>query len=101
MEVRQEPMRNVYSYESMLSAVGRVLDDAGIKRVAIQDTGDGLVVEGFDTAGQTQVTLRYDVPALVALLESGSVVSSGRMTSNDEGTLRHFLAQHQQLVGAR
>ena len=55
-EVRLEPMRNAYSYEGILSAVGRVLDQAGIKRIAIQDTGDGLIVDGFDTAGESPIS---------------------------------------------
>lgn len=95
-EVRSEPMRNLCSYESILSAVGRVLDEAGVKRIGIQDTGNSLIVEGFDSAGQPQVELRYDVAALFDLLNTQTETPSS--TTNDEGTLRHFLDQHE-LVG--
>ncbi len=88
-------MRKAYTYEGILSTVGRVLDEAGVKRIAIQDTGDSLLVEGFDAVGQQQVTLRYDVPSLFALLDDGQDQSVG-----NEGTLRHFLNRHE-LVGAR
>ena len=94
-------MRNAYSYQDILSAVGQVLDQAGVKRIAIEDTGDGLVVEGFDAAGQPQLSVRYDVPALVTLIEAQpDALTPQRMTAHDEGTLRHFLETHE-LVGAR
>jgi hypothetical protein len=98
MEVREEPMRNAYSYQGILSAVGQVLDKAGVKRFAIEDTGDGLWVEGFDAAGEQQLKLRYDVPALFALLEQEN--PAPQITHRDEGTLRHFL-ELRELVGAR
>lgn len=91
-------MRNAYSYQGILGAVGQVLDEAGIKRFAIEDTGDGLWVEGFDAAGEQQLKLRYDVPALYDLIEKDT--PAPRMTQHDEGTLRHFLEMHE-LVGAR
>jgi hypothetical protein len=94
-------MRNAYSCEGILSAVGRVLDEAGVKRIAIQDTGDGLLVKGFDAAGQSQVELRYDVPALFELLNADQDQHALQYTpAGDEGTLRHFLEKHE-LVGAR
>jgi hypothetical protein len=91
-------MRNPYSYEGILSAVGRVLDDAGVKRIGIQDTGESLIVEGFDSAGNSQVNLRYDVATLFDLLAAQA--EARYSTINDEGTLRQFLDQHQ-LVGVR
>lgn len=94
-------MRKAYSYEGILSAVGRVLDEAGVKRIAIQDTGDSLLIEGFDAAGQQQVALRYDVPALFALLGDEQDQSAAhRVPADADETLRHFLANHE-LVGAR
>ncbi len=93
-------MRNAYSYEGILSAVGRVLDEAAVKPVAIKDTGDNLVVEGFDATGQNQVTLTYDVPTLFDLLEVAPVAATPQPTSAGDGTLQRFLRQHE-LVGAR
>lgn len=94
-------MRKAYTYEGILSTVGRVLDEAGVKRIAIQDTGDSLLVEGFDVVGQQQVTLRYDVPSLFALLDEGQDQAAAQPAhAGNDGTLRHFLARHE-LVGAR
>jgi hypothetical protein len=98
MEVRVQAMRNAYSYAGILDAVGRVLDEAGVKRFAIEDTGDGLWVEGFDGAGNAQVKLRYDVAALYDLIEQET--GALRIPAGDEGTLRQFLKTHE-LVGAR
>jgi hypothetical protein len=100
-EVRLEPMRSTYSYEGILSAVGRVLDEAGVKRIAVQDTGEGLLVEGFDAAGEPQLSLHYDVPALFRLIEGDAEwPAERRIVSGDDGTLRTFLERHE-LVGAR
>lgn len=93
-------MRNAYTYQSILSAVGRVLDEAGVKRIAIQDTGDGLIVEGFDAVGEPRITLRYDVPTLYDLVtEHASLSPSKPVAARDEGTLRHILGRRE-LVGA-
>jgi hypothetical protein len=93
-------MRKAYSYEGILSAIGRVLDDAAVQRVAIKDTGDGLVVEGFDAAGHSQVSLSYDVPALYELLEPEQGAIAPRSIVASGSTLRRFLERHE-LVGAR
>lgn len=93
-------MRNAYSYEGILSAVGRVLDQAGVKRVAIRDTGDGLIVDGFDAAGEPQLSLQLDVPQLHTLLAADDEATSRRIPAHDEGTLRHFM-ERRELVGAR
>ncbi|HEY7832057.1 MAG TPA: hypothetical protein VIG30_00715 [Ktedonobacterales bacterium] len=92
-------MRNAYTYASILSAVGRVLDEAGVKRFAITPSEDGLVIEGFDAPDEAPQTWRYDVPALYALV-AGDEQPATRATSHDDGTLRDFLRQRQ-LVGAR
>jgi hypothetical protein len=93
-------MRNAYSYEGILSAIGRTLDDAAVQRVAIKDTGDGLVVEGFDATGQAHITLNFDVPTLFDLIETERVSTVAPSAPASDGTLRRFLARHE-LVGAR
>ena len=93
-------MRTAYSYEGILSAVGRVLDGAAVQRVAIKDTGDNLIVEGFDATGKSQVTMTYDVPALFDLLEADRVTVAPQHATTSDDTLRRFLKQHE-LVGAR
>lgn len=93
-------MRNAYTYASILSAVGRVLDEAGVKRFAITPSEDGLVVEGFDALDQSPRTWRYDVPALYDLVSGDEHHAVRTTTAHDDGTLRDFLRQRQ-LVGAR
>ncbi|HEV2236550.1 MAG TPA: hypothetical protein VGR57_07800 [Ktedonobacterales bacterium] len=93
-------MRDAYSYEGILSAVGRALDDAAVQRVAIKDTGDGLVVEGYDATGQAPITLSYDVPTLFDLIEAERLATPAPSDPASNGTLRRFLARHE-LVGAR
>ena len=41
-------MRAMFSYASILHAVGRVLDQVGVKSIAIHEEEDGLFVEGFN-----------------------------------------------------
>jgi hypothetical protein len=97
-------MRNAYSYEGILSAVGRVLDQSAVQRVAIKDTGEHLVVEGLDATGQTPVTLTYDVPTLFDLIEGEHTEATPLPTTGEALTLKRFLTQRQrqrELVGAR
>lgn len=93
-------MRNAYSYEGILSAVGRALDDAGVQRVDITDTGDGLVVEGFDATDGERVTLRYDLPTLFELIDGERDDAVPPSDPTSDGTLHRFLERHE-LVGAR
>jgi len=61
-------MRATFSYASILYAVGQVLDQVGVKSIAVQEEEDGLFVEGFNSNGQLQVQLRYDIAGLYDLL---------------------------------
>ena len=93
-------MRATFSYASILHAIGQVLDQGGVRSIAIQEEEDGLFVEEFKRSGQLQVQLRYDIAGLYDLLcqtESQGEESSAR----NEGTLRHFLTEHhRELLGA-
>lgn len=97
-------MRATFSYASILHAVGQVLDQIGVKSIAIQEEENGLFVEGFNSSGQLQVQLRYDIAGLYELLcqaESLMEESSERGAVENEGTLRRFLADHnRELIGA-
>ena len=46
-----------YSYESILRAVGRVLDDAEARSFAIRDEENGLLVETFDGVGKRRINI--------------------------------------------
>jgi len=92
------------SYESILSAVGRVLDLAEAERFAVRNAEGGLLVEARDGQGAPLV-LNLNVPELAQLLDwagdEGARAHYERAAASNEGTLGHFLAQHdRELVGA-
>jgi hypothetical protein len=97
-------MRATFSYASILHAVGQVLDQIGVKSIAIHEEEDGLFVEGFNSSGQLQVQLRYDIAGLYDLLcqaENQTEETGERGTVETEGVLRRFLADHnRELIGA-
>ena len=97
-------MRATFSYASILYAVGQVLDQIGVKSIAIHEEEDGLFVEGFNGSGQLQAQLHYDIAGLYDLLcqsESQAEASQERGKEEDAGTLRRFLADHsRELIGA-
>lgn len=97
-------MRATFSYASILNAVGQVLDQVGVRSIAIHEEEDGLFVEGFNSSGQLQVQLRYDIAGLYDLLcqtESQSEESGERGMVENEGTLHRFLTNHsREMIGA-
>jgi|SRR5689334_9505009 hypothetical protein len=97
-------MRATFSYASILQAVGQVLDQIGVKSVAIQEEEDGLFVEGFNSDGQLQVQLRYDIADLYDLVcreeDQLEEIVESKEVKND-GVLRRFLSNHnRELIGA-
>jgi len=97
-------MRATFSYASILYAVGQVLDQIGVKSIAIHEEEDGLFVEGFNNSGQLQVQLRYDIAGLYDLLcqAENQVEESNELVAGEiEGVLRRFLTDHnRELIGA-
>jgi len=97
-------MRATFSYANILHAVGQVLDQVGVKSVAIHEEEDGLFVEGFNSEGQLLAQIRYDVASLYELVyrsEDQTTGHSEAITEETEGVLRRFLAEHSRvLVGA-
>ena len=93
-----------YSYESILSAVGRVLDEAGARSFAIREHDNGLLVEASATADAQPLAFTFDVADLVELVERQGARGDDapryeRTYAHDEGTLRHVL-KRRELVGA-
>lgn len=92
-------MRTTYSYESILRAVGRVLDQSGVTAVTLRETESGIIVEGVNQLGHTQVRLVYDLADLVQLIEQteGNVEELFATTapSAPAKTLSDFLARHE------
>ena len=97
-------MRAMFSYASILHAVGQMLDQVGVKSIAIHEEVYGRFIEGFNSEGQLQVQMRYDIASLYDLVSRADGLAEERkqLTSvEDEGTLRRFLADHKrELVGA-
>ena len=97
-------MRTAFSYASILYAVGQVLDQIGVKSIAISEEEDGFFVEGFNGEGELQVQLRYDIAGLYDLLchsEEQLEEHSEHVPAECEGTLHRFFADHgRELFGA-
>ena len=90
------------SYESILRAVGRVLDTAGTRSFSVRETEDGLSVETLGDDGEQTLTLGLaDIAELLAWSASTETTPHyERAYASNEGTLHQFLARHE-LVGAR
>jgi hypothetical protein len=94
-------MRATFSYASILHAVGQVLDQIGVKSFAIQEEEDGLFVEGFNSEGQLQVQIRYDIADLYELVNKAGSPVAEHVAAQDTGMLRRFLSDHKrELAGA-
>lgn len=92
-----------YSYESILGAVGRMLDMAGARAVALREAEHGLDVTAEGTVALPKGTLTLslkDLADLVSWTAAGDEPHYERARASDEGTLRELLARHE-LVGAR
>lgn len=95
-----------YSYESILRAVGRVLDDAEARSFAIRDDEKGLLVETYDAAGKRALTLNFDVADLVKLIDEHVPAAERDDTSRydlayvkEESSLQKLL-NRRELIGA-
>ena len=90
-----------FSYANILHAVGQVLDQIGVKSIAIREEEDGLFVEGFNGEGQLQVQMRYDIASLYDLVYRTQDHSEAQHPTESEGILHRFLIDHhRELVGA-
>ena len=92
-------MRATFSYANILHAVGQVLDQIGVKSIAIHEEEDGLFVEGFNSDGQLQVQMRYDIASLYDLVYRSEGSVEEKYPAENEGLLHRFLA-NRELVGA-
>ena len=94
-------MPAMFSYASILHAIGQVLDQIGVKSIAIHEEEDGLFVEGFNSEGQLQVQMHYDIASLYDLLTRPERQTAEQDTVSTAGVLHRFLADHhRELVGA-
>jgi hypothetical protein len=98
------------SYETILRAVGRILDQAHAQRFSVTSSEHGLVVEAYDESGEKSFGDTLDVGELVQLsdwIEARSETSGyARASAANEGILEQFLREREEsrqgeLVGAR
>jgi len=87
-------MPATFSYANILHAVGQVLDQVGVKSIAIHEEEDGLFVEGFSSDGQLQVQMRYDIASLYDLINRSENQAGEQHTVQIAGVLHRFLADH-------
>jgi hypothetical protein len=92
-------MSATVSYANILHSVGQILDQAGVRSIAVQEEEDGLFVEGFNADGQLQIQMRLDIASLSDLINQTEQELDASRLSADNGTLRRFLADRE-LVGA-
>jgi hypothetical protein len=94
-------MPTTFSYASILHAVGQILDQVGVKSIAIHEEEEGLFVEGLNSDGQLQVQIHYTIADLYDLVSRADNQEEERTTTLTAGLLRQFLAAHnRELVGA-
>lgn len=87
-------MPATYSYANILHAVGQVLDQVGVKSIAIHEEEDGLFVEGFNSEGQLQVQMHYDIASLYELVNRAENQAVETPANESTGLLRRFLSEH-------
>lgn len=94
-------MPATYSYAGILHAIGQVLDQIGVKSIAIQEEEDGLFIEGFSSEDGVQIQLRCDIASLYELMNSSEAAADTQQEqTSDTSALRRFLAEHSRtLVG--
>ena len=97
---REGSMPATFSYATILHAVGQVLDQVGVKSIAIHEEEDGLFVEGLNSDGQLQVQIHYTIADLYDLVSRAENQEEERTATPTAGLLRRFLAEHnRELVG--
>ena len=84
-----------FSYVGILRAIGQVLDQVGVKSIAIHEEEDGLFVQGFNSEGQLQVQMRYDIASLYDLITRDEMLEVEAQKSDIEArTLVDFIYDH-------
>lgn len=93
-------MPATFSYATILHAVGQVLDQVGVKSIAIHEKEDGIFVEGLNSDGQLQVQIHYTIADLYDLVSRAENQEQEPTAPPNAGLLRRFLAEHKrELVG--
>ncbi len=96
-------MRVTYSYESILRAVGRMLDREGVHHLTLHEMADGLLVEGVtrDHEPYRHTFTLDDLCQLIDRLEGHvETLFPAIPTVEEAHALREFLARHE-AVAAR
>ena len=92
-------MSHTFCYASILHAVGQVLDQVGVKSIAIREEEHGLCIEGLTSDSQLQI--HYTIADLYDLVGGAESQEEEPTATPTVGLLCRFLAEHnRELVGA-
>ena len=87
-------MPATFSYASILYAVGQVLDQVGVKSIAIREEENGLLVEGLNSESSLSVQIHYTIADLYDLVGEGENLQEEHTATPTIGLLYRFLAEH-------
>lgn len=97
-------MSATYTYETILRAIGKVLDQADVKSFNIQETDDGLLVQGLDQNGSPIIDATLspaDLHELLSSLSDTADMEPAMQQSDGTSKLRRLIAKFDmELVGA-
>src|SRR6266700_5356495 len=88
-----ELMPVTFSYASLLQTLGCLLDQIKVKSFVIREEENGLLIEGFNSEGQLQMQLRYDIADLYTLMQPAANVQV-RQDMPMSDMLHRFLVDH-------
>ena len=91
------------SYETILRAVGRVLDAAEARSFAVRETETGLMIELHGETGSERYDLSLnDVNILLDWQGPDETAPNYELArASDEGTLKSFMERRRELVATR
>ncbi len=94
-----------YNYETILRAIGRMLDLSEVRTFALREVDDGLALDLLDGSSEQTRAITFnlaDVAGLVDWVRADELVPLyERAYASNEGTLQHFLQRHsRELVGS-
>ncbi len=91
----------MFTYESVLRAIGQDIDRKEVVRFTIRETETGIAIDGFDRHTAAPVSIDYTLSDISQIVSENEIALSD--TSIDQSTieahtLKEFLAKHQVLA---
>ncbi len=91
----------MFTYESVLRAIGQDIDHKEVVRFTIRETDSGIAIDGFDRHTSAPVSIDYTLSDIAQLVSENEIEvsdSSIDQSTIEAHTLKEFLAKHQVLV---